>query len=185
MIWLTWRQLRAQTAVTCAILAVLVITLAVTAGHVLNLDHAYASASTFLSQLQGSGIYGTLYLIGSLAVILTPAVIGAFWGAPLIARELDAGTHWLAWNQSVTRTRWLAAKLALTGLTAMAATGLLSLAVTWWCSPVDTAVDKTTTSIALWATTSRACPGRYSTPAVSRPSGTPPSPSCSASPSVS
>ena len=36
---------------------------------------------------------------------------GVFWGAPLVARELEAGTHRLVWNQSVTRTRWLAIKL--------------------------------------------------------------------------
>ena len=48
-----------------------------------------------------------------------PALIGVFWGAPLVARELEAGTHRLVWNQSVTRTRWLATKLAVT--TALAA----------------------------------------------------------------
>ena len=40
-----------------------------------------------------------------------PALIGAFWGAPLITREFEAGTFRLAWNQSVTRARWLAIKL--------------------------------------------------------------------------
>ena len=34
-----------------------------------------------------------------------------FWGAPLVARELEAGTHRLIWNQSVTRTRWLVTKV--------------------------------------------------------------------------
>ena len=43
---------------------------------------------------------------------LIPAVIGAFWGAPLISRGLEAGTFRLAWNQSVTRTRWTLVKLA-------------------------------------------------------------------------
>ena len=47
-----------------------------------------------------------------LAVV--PAVVGAFWGAPLVARELEAGTHRLAWTQSVTRGRWLATRLGLT-----------------------------------------------------------------------
>jgi hypothetical protein len=41
------------------------------------------------------------------------------------------------WNQSVTRTRWLAVKLALTGLAAVTAAGLGSLVVTWWSSPID------------------------------------------------
>jgi hypothetical protein len=71
--------------------------------------------------------------------MFVPAIIGLFWGAPLVARELEAGTHRLVWNQSVTRTRWLAVKLGLTGLAAMTAAGLGSLAVTWWSNPIDTA----------------------------------------------
>ena len=60
-----------------------------------------------------------------------------FWGAPLVARELETGTFRLAWTQSVTRTRWLAVKLALVGLASMAVAGLLSLILTWWSSPID------------------------------------------------
>jgi ABC-2 family transporter protein len=59
----------------------------------------------------------------------------------LIARELEAGTHRLVWNQSISRTRWLVTKLAFTGLSAIALTGLLSLAVTWWSDPIDDAID--------------------------------------------
>jgi len=73
-------------------------------------------------------------------VYAAPPVIGAFWGAPLIARELEAGTHRLVWTQSISRSRWLLTKLALTGLTAVVVTGLLSLAVTWWSDPIDDAV---------------------------------------------
>jgi len=39
----------------------------------------------------------------------------------------------------VTRARWLAVKLGLLGLTAMAITGLFSLIITWWASPLDRA----------------------------------------------
>jgi hypothetical protein len=65
--------------------------------------------------------------------------VGIFWGAPLVARELEAGTHRLVWTQSVTRTRWLATKLGLTGLGALAV-GLLGLALTWWCGTIDDAL---------------------------------------------
>ena len=54
-----------------------------------------------------------------------------------MARELETGTHRLVWTQSVTRTRWLAVKLGLIGLVSVAASGLLSLIVTWWSSPID------------------------------------------------
>jgi len=67
--------------------------------------------------------------------------MGLFWGAPLIARELEAGTHRIAWNQSVTRTRWTLVKLGLIGLAAIATAGLLSLMVTWWASPIDRAAS--------------------------------------------
>ena len=50
------------------------------------------------------------------SLYLTPALIGIFWGAPLISRELETGTFRLAWTQSVSRTRWLAVKLGLAGL---------------------------------------------------------------------
>ena len=68
-----------------------------------------------------------LWLLSTGIILLAPAVIGLFWGAPLIARELETGTAALAWNQSVTRTRWLAVKLAVGALAAMAVTEALSL----------------------------------------------------------
>ena len=77
-----------------------------------------------------------LELIGT-ALVVVPALIGAFWGAPLIAREFENGTHRLAWTQSVTRDRWLAAKLAVGGVASVAVAGLLSLLVTWWSAPID------------------------------------------------
>jgi hypothetical protein len=60
-------------------------------------------------------------------------------GPPLIAREVETGTHRLAWNQSVTRTRWLATKLAIIGAAAVATVGLLSWAITSWAHRIDDA----------------------------------------------
>ncbi|WNI34128.1 transporter [Streptomyces sp. ITFR-6] len=97
--------------------------------------HATAGRG-IVSQLTGTA----LYFVGGVTVLLVPALIGMFWGAPLVARELESGTHRLAWNQGVTRTRWLLTKIGLTGLTTAAASGLISLAVTWWSGPVDRAV---------------------------------------------
>ncbi|MBO0746037.1 MAG: hypothetical protein J2P43_13530, partial [Candidatus Dormibacteraeota bacterium] len=70
------------------------------------------------------------------------AIIGVFWGAPLIAGELEARTHYLAWNQSITRTRWLVVKLTMTGLAAMAVTQALSLMLAWWATPISRAVAR-------------------------------------------
>ncbi|MCC9312409.1 ABC transporter permease [Kitasatospora sp. RB6PN24] len=65
-----------------------------------------------------------------------PGILGAFWGAPLVARELENGTHRLVWNQSVTRGRWLAAKLGVVGLLSLTLAGLYSLLLSWATGPV-------------------------------------------------
>ena len=82
------------------------------------------------------GAYPHVKLLGSL-LIGVPALVGLFWGAPLVTREFDAGTHRLAWTQSVTRTRWILTKLAVVGLASMVAAGIYSLAITWWAMPYD------------------------------------------------
>jgi hypothetical protein len=144
MIWLTWRQSRAAAAMTAAALAVLAVILAVT-GPGLADDYSTGIAACaesggcsdfverFFQDNRGPGLAVTA------VVLILPALIGLFWGAPLIARELEAGTHRLVWNQSVTRTRWLAVKLALGGLAAMTVAALGSLAVDWWSNPIDEA----------------------------------------------
>jgi len=149
--WLTWRQFRAQASVALATLAVIAITFAITGPH---LAHLYAAsgiatcqahgdcstlASNFLNQVKASATYPALFALGIGVLYVVPAIIAIFWGAPLVARELEAGTFRLVWNQSVTRTRWLAVKIGLIGLASMATAGLFSLMVTWWASPIDRA----------------------------------------------
>jgi hypothetical protein len=45
--------------------------------------------------------------------IVLPALFGLVIGSPLVATELQQSTNRLAWSQSITRTRWLAAKLGV------------------------------------------------------------------------
>jgi hypothetical protein len=145
MIWLTWRQFRPQ-AITAAIgLAAAAIVLAVTRPALMAADkssglaacHARCAtvAGTFLDRVGSLDHF--LYFAGVLVMYAVPALMGLFWGAPLIAREIEAGTHRIAWNQSITRTRWTFVKLALTGMAAVATAGLLSLMVSWWSGPID------------------------------------------------
>ena len=68
---------------------------------------------------------------------VAPALVGVFFGAPLIARELESGTFRLAWTQGVTRARWLMVKLALVGLASSVLAGGLSLMVAWWANPIN------------------------------------------------
>jgi hypothetical protein len=151
MIWLTWRQFRTQAWVALAALAVLAVGLGTTGLHLLHLYDANAvpacraagdcapAAAHFLNQVQATGGYADLYQAGIVVLYVVPALIGAFWGAPLVTRELETGTLRLAWTQSISRTRWLAVKLGLVGLASMATAGLVSLLVTWWAAPVDRA----------------------------------------------
>jgi hypothetical protein len=148
MIWLTWRQFRASAGMMAAALSLLAVILALTGP---GLADEYSSGieactsrgdcSNFVDQFFRDN--RGAFLAVTAVVLVLPALIGLFWGAPLIARELEAGTHRLAWTQSVTRTRWLAVKLGLLGLATITAAGLGSLAVDWWSDPIDkTAFDQ-------------------------------------------
>ncbi|MEN3540353.1 ABC transporter permease [Microbispora sp. ZYX-F-249] len=142
MIWLTWRQLRGAAATTAAGLVVLAAALALT-GPDLASDYSAGIAACardgdcarFFDHFFDN--HQSPFQAATVIVLLVPALTGLFWGAPLITRELEAGTHLLVWNQSITRTRWLAVKLTVVGGAAAAAAGLCSLAVTWWSTPLD------------------------------------------------
>jgi hypothetical protein len=151
MMWLTWRQFRAQAITGAAALAVIAVALAVTGPHLADLYDSSGLAacqahgdcgslvSAFMSQVKASTPDELIFILCTALLLVTPALIGIFWGAPLVTREVEAGTFRLVWNQSVTRVRWLAVKLGLIGLASMATAALLSLMVTWWASPLDQA----------------------------------------------
>jgi ABC-2 family transporter protein len=145
MIWVTWRQFRTQAIVAGAALAAAALTLGISGPRLDALrtsaglnscgTRCGAQASAFISQVGASGLH-FLFYGGIFLLYAAPALIGAFWGAPLVSREIEAGTFRLAWNQSVPRARWMLAKLVFIGLFAMATAGLLSLMTGWWTSPL-------------------------------------------------
>ena len=116
MTWLAWRQARVQLAVALAVVAAVAV-MAVAAGRA----------------------DGTVRLWLSVVVVVIPGVLGVFWGAPLVAGELESGTFRLAWTQDVSRVRWLARRLTVAGLLSMAVAGLVSWILTWWAGPLDQA----------------------------------------------
>jgi hypothetical protein len=142
MIWLTWRQFRGAAAMMATALVVLTAVLALTGP---DLASRYSTGIADCTQTNTCyeffdrffGEHQIPFVAVSFVVLSLPALVGLFWGAPLITRELEAGTHLLVWNQSITRSRWLAVKLGLTGLAGMAAAGVCGLAVTWWSEPLD------------------------------------------------
>jgi hypothetical protein len=100
IIWLTWRQHR----------------WAIVAMSVVALLAAYGLVST-----EGGWVRSSMPLTAFYALIVQlgfGALLGAFWGAPLIARELEERTYFVAWGQDVTPGQWLRGKLVVLGLVA-------------------------------------------------------------------
>ena len=134
MTWLAWRQLRAQAATAAAMTIGVLIALAASRGHV---GGVYAPDGS--GEL--TGVYVWLRLTGT-ALVGVPAAIGAFWGAPMIAGEIEAGTQRLVWTQSITRGRWLLVKLLLTAAVTVVVVGMFTAAVTWWSAPIDATASR-------------------------------------------
>jgi len=141
MIQLTWRQFRAQAMASFGLLAVIAVVLAVTGPHLVQIydtSVAPCAAHNDCAAADNALVNHDHFLQGlGIVLVVVPGLIGVFWGAPLLARELETGTYKLAWTQGVTRRRWLAVKLGLVGLASVAVAGLLSLMLTWWASPID------------------------------------------------
>jgi ABC-type transport system involved in multi-copper enzyme maturation permease subunit len=142
MIRLTWLQFRLQAMIAVAALAMLAIALAVTGSHLAHLYNTTVATCTAQGDCDtatNAFLRNDQFLQNMLGplVLVAPALLGLFWGAPLIAREIQAGTFRLAWTQSLSRRRWLAVKLGSLGLMSIIVAGLLSLIVTWWFSPID------------------------------------------------
>lgn len=145
MNWLTWRQHRSQAVAGYGGLGVIGVFLLLTG--LIIADH-----------FSGSGLARCLRVVNAdcqdlasnfshrftsmqyfaLFDLLIPLLIGLFWGAPLVARELEHGTHRLAWTQGVTRTQWLRSKLAIIGGSTAAFMALLAVGVWWWSRPLRT-----------------------------------------------
>ncbi|HET9140037.1 ABC transporter permease [Actinophytocola sp.] len=126
MLWLTWRQHRAQALVTAGLLAVLGVLLLINGLGARNLvDHA-----GLLPLQQHFKAMGDL--VDWLA--LAPAAIGLFWGAPVLAKEFERGTHKLAWTQSVSLRRWLVIKLSVLGGAVTLAGLALGTMISLWLS---------------------------------------------------
>jgi ABC-type transport system involved in multi-copper enzyme maturation permease subunit len=143
MIWLTYRQFRTQAIVGAVTLVAAAIALAINGRMIARAwtDSGAANcpatgdcaALTNFAHATDNGRTIVLFILGTALLYLVPPLVGVFWGAPLVARELEAGTHRLVWNQSVTRDRWLAVKLGLLCTASVAFAGILSLIV-WWSS---------------------------------------------------
>ncbi|MEV7097786.1 transporter [Amycolatopsis sp. NPDC051045] len=157
MIWLTWRQHRRQALFTLVALGVLAAIMVPTglAMHAkydslgLGACRAALGSASMITQTEAMARceslghqfqqeFGGMMLVAVLFVVL-PVLVGVFFGAPLVAREVEQGTHRLVWTQDVSRLHWALVKFGLLGaITAVLAIGY-ALGVSWWFRPLVTA----------------------------------------------
>jgi hypothetical protein len=135
----TWRQHRIALAGVAVLLSALAAYLWI-AG--LPLHHAYDAAvachpaSSAACQGLDSALDGMdNFLSNGFLLQVLPVVIGAFVGAPVLARELETGTFRFAWTQGFGRWRWALAKLVLLAVVVTAAAGAFGALLTWYYQP--------------------------------------------------
>jgi hypothetical protein len=141
MAWVTWRQHRVALTGVATLLGGLAVYLWL-AGRTVH--RAYAAtiacrpsgsvACTNLTSDFTSTYDHTTTLIPALLQAV-PALIGAFVGAPIVARELESGTFRYAWTQGFGRSRWTLAKLVPLAVVVAAAAGVFSLLFSWYYRP--------------------------------------------------
>jgi ABC-type transport system involved in multi-copper enzyme maturation permease subunit len=129
MSWVTWRQHRLE-GVWVALL-----------GGLLALTIAYVAREVDLGNCSGPGQQICLpddaagqiaqaivrFNLFTYALVVFPALAGAFIGAPLVAREVEQGTHRLVWTQGLTRVRWFVTKVVLVLLPLLTVAGLVGM----------------------------------------------------------
>ena len=135
MAWVTWRQHRAALGGVAALLGALTVSLWLTG---LQIHHSYATAchpaSSLACNMNFDGRYAMTVNVVRVFLQAVPALIGAFAGAPVLAREMETGTFRFAWTQGFGRGRWALAKLALLAVVLAAAAGAFTVLFSWYAS---------------------------------------------------
>jgi hypothetical protein len=140
MAGVTWRQHRFALVGVTTLLGVLAVVLW-TIG--LQLHHAYAvatachpaSSPAACQDLVGAFNGMDDFLRNGIILQAVPVLIGAFVGAPVLARELETGTFRYAWTQGFGRWRWALAKLVPLALLLAAATAAFGALLSWYYQP--------------------------------------------------
>ncbi|HVT42668.1 MAG TPA: hypothetical protein VHD39_06760, partial [Acidimicrobiales bacterium] len=136
---LVWRLHRNQAYFATVALAALAVLLLIT-GIVMANDYHHAlatcAATQSCSDLSNELFRGDGAIIDIVGLtLIVPLLFGLFWGAPLVSKEFEDGTHNLAWTQSVSRWHWLRVNIGWALLAAALWGAALTALVSWWRSP--------------------------------------------------
>ena len=141
--WVAWRRYRPLLITTIGLLVLVAVFLVIRG---LQMRHAYASvractpsasAACGFAYAHFRDTYGNIGPIGGMLVFV-PGLIGAFAGAPLLAREFETGTYRYAWTQGVGRTRWAIALLVPGAVAVLAVTATFGALFSWYYQPLIT-----------------------------------------------
>ncbi|MFJ9693374.1 ABC transporter permease [Kitasatospora sp. NPDC101183] len=154
MTWLIWRQHRKQflwALVTLAVLAAVMLPTGLAMRgtyHDLGLADCLGRLGHTTLAPDGGGCeqltrrfdnkYGGL-LYAAILFLLLPVLMGLFFGAPLVSREVENGTHRMVWTQGVSRRHWVLTKLGLVGGGSVLLAVVYALGVAWWLEPLTNA----------------------------------------------
>lgn len=144
MMRVAWRQHRGELLIVAGTLAIIGLLLFVS-GQSMAAEYQRLGVGVCLAHPDptcSAGVNAFQREFGPLVTATTwlnvlPVLTGVLVGAPLIARELEQGTHRFAWTQSITRVHWLVVKLGLILGACLLASALLTLLVSWWRGPFD------------------------------------------------
>jgi ABC-type transport system involved in multi-copper enzyme maturation permease subunit len=139
MAGVTWRQHRFALLGVVTLLGALAVYLWIVG---LQLHRAYAAAvacrpagSPACQDLVNAFNGMDAFLANGSIMQALPALIGAFVGAPVLARELETGTYRYAWTQGFGRWRWALGKLVPLAIVVTAATAAFSVLLSWFYQP--------------------------------------------------
>lgn len=139
MLWVVWRHHRVALAGVAAFLGLLGLWLWITG---LSLHHEFAAAIACRPAGSANCInLGVVFdttnglLKGGFILQPIPALIGAFVGPVVLAREFETGTFRFAWTQGIGRWRWAVAKLVALGLAVAVLAGVFSVLLSWYYRP--------------------------------------------------
>jgi hypothetical protein len=136
MVWVTWRQHRAALAGMAVFLGAFAVYLWLTGLQMRHAEAAYCHPAGALGcAINFTGRYGETAIMVSIALQAVPALVGAFVGAPVLARELETGTFRFAWTQGIGRLRWTVGKLVPLAVVVAAVAGAFTVLFAWYTQP--------------------------------------------------